>query len=59
MDGGKLLRVLLAQILVLERRENLSSLEPERSGPFCFGAAVARVMPSRVNRLNFGVKLRR
>jgi hypothetical protein len=59
VDGGKLLRVFLAEVLVLKRRADLSSFEPERSGPFCFGAAVTTVMSSRVNRLDFGVKLRR
>jgi hypothetical protein len=59
VDGGELLRVLLAQVLVLKRRADLSSFEPERSGPFRLGAAVAKLMSSRVNRPDFGVKLRR
>ena len=57
--AAELLRVFLAQVLVLKRRADLSSFEPKRSGPFCFGAAVARVMPGRINRLDFGVKLQR
>ena len=59
MDGGKLLRVLLAQILMLKRRADLSSFETERSGPFCFCTAVTLVMSWRVNTLDFGVNLRR
>jgi len=59
VDGGKLLGVLLAQILVLERRADLSPFEPERGGPFCLCAAVTTVMSSRVNRLDIRVKLRR
>ena len=59
MDGGELLRVFLAEVLVLKRRLDLSAFEPERSGPFCFGAAVTTVMSSRVNRLDLGIKLRR
>jgi hypothetical protein len=56
--GGELLRVFLAEVLVLKHRPDLSCFEPERSGPFCSGAAVAKLMPSRVDRLDFGVKLR-
>ena len=58
MDGGELLRMFLAEVLVLKRRLDLSSFKPKRSGPFCFRAAVAKLMPSRVDRLDFGVKLR-
>jgi len=59
VDSGELFRVFLAQVLVLKRRPDLRSGEPKRSGPFCFGAAVARIISSRVNRLDLGIKLRR
>jgi hypothetical protein len=59
MDGGELLRVFFAQILVLKLRADLSSFKPERGRPFCFATAVAKLMYGRVNRLDFGVELRR
>jgi hypothetical protein len=58
LDARELGRVFLAQVLVLKLRADLSSFEPERSGPFCCGAAVAKLMPSWVNRLDFGLKVR-
>ena len=57
VDCGELLRVFFAQVLVLKRRTDLSSFKPKRDGPFCFGAAVAKLMNTRINRLDFGVKL--
>ena len=57
MDGGELLCVFFAQILMLKLRADLSSFKSERGGPFCFAAAVAKLLNSRVNRLDFGVKL--
>jgi hypothetical protein len=57
VHGGELLRVFLAEVLVLKRRLDLSAFEPKRSGPFCFRAAVAKLIPSRVDRLDFGAKL--
>ena len=59
MDGGELLGVFFAQILMLKLRPDLSSFKPERGRPFCFAAAVAKLVNSRVNRLDFGVESRR
>jgi hypothetical protein len=56
--GGELLRVFLAEILVLKRRADLNSFEPERGGPSCFAAAMAQTMNSLINRLNFGLTRR-
>jgi len=59
VDGGELLRVFLAKVLVLKRRSDLSSFKPKGSDPLGFGSAVAALLHSWVQRLNFGVKLRR
>ena len=57
MDGGELLPVFFAQILMLKLRANLSSFKLERGRPFCFATAVAKLISSRVNRLDFRVEL--
>jgi hypothetical protein len=59
VDGGELLCVFFAQILMLKLRVDLSSFKPERGGPFCFATTVAELVNSRVDRLDFGVELRR
>ena len=59
MDCGELLCVFVAQVLMLKLRADLSSFKPERGRPFCFATTVAKLLNSRVNRLDFGFELRR
>jgi hypothetical protein len=58
VDCGELLRVFFAQVLVLKRRADLSAFKPKGCDPLGFASAMAELLHSWVQTLNFGVKVR-
>jgi hypothetical protein len=59
MDGGKLLSVLIAKVLVLKRWFNLRPFQPERRRPFRLRTTMATCVGSRIGGLNSSGEFRR
>jgi len=59
VDGGELLSVLIAKVLVLKCWVNLSTVQPEGRSPFRLRATMATRASGRIAGLDSSGKLRR